>query len=339
MEQKMMHRGRGKHAEEEEETEVVEEKKPGSIKQVTDLPGIGPTTADKLGEAGYRTLMSIAAATPTEIRDKGDIGETVARKAIIAARNALDLGFESADSLLKKRQNIRRISTGSKNLDALVGGGFESGAIIETFGQYASGKTQIAHVIAVRNFIEDPESYAFFIDTESTFRPERIVELCKIYGVTPEDVLNHIKVARAFNSDHQMLLADKISEIIETQKIKVGLVIVDSLTGHFRAEFIGRGTLAERQQKLNTHMHTLQRLANTHNLCVYVTNQVMVRPDVFFGDPTEAIGGHIVAHASTFRIYLRRGKKGSRVAKLVDSPNMPEAEACFFVAGDGLHDV
>ena len=341
MEQKMMHRGRGKRAEEdaEEEMETINEKKTGPIKEVTDLPGIGPTTADKLGEAGYRTLMSIAASTPSEIRDKGDVGETVARRAIIAARNALNLGFESADALLKKRQSLRRISTGSKNLDALVGGGFESGAITETFGQYASGKTQIAHVLAVRNFVEDLESYTFFIDTESTFRPERIVELCKNYGANPDEVLSHVKVARAFNSDHQMLLADKIGEMIETQKIKVGVVIVDSLTGHFRAEFIGRGTLAERQQKLNTHMHTLQRLASTHNLCVYVTNQVMVRPDVFFGDPTEAIGGHIVAHASTFRIYLRRGKKGSRVAKLVDSPNMPEAEACFFVATDGLHDV
>lgn len=309
------------------------------IKDIEDLPGIGATTADRLREAGYRTLMSIAVATPSEISEIEGLSEPTARKAITVARCALDMDFETADVLLEKRKNVRKISTGSSNLNALVGGGFETGAIVECFGQYASGKTQIAHALAISNYKEDPESYTVFIDTENTFRPERIVEIAKGAGLNPEDVLKHTKVARAFNSDHQMLLAEKVSELIDKNGLKVGVVIVDSLTGHFRAEFIGRGTLAERQQKLNRHMHTLQRLASTHNLCVYVTNQVMVRPDVFFGDPTEAIGGHIVAHASTFRIYLRRGKKGSRVAKLVDSPNLPEAEASFVVTGEGLKDI
>jgi DNA repair protein RadA len=106
------------------------------------------------------------------------------------------------------------------------------------------------------------------------------------------------------------------------------------LTAHFRAEFVGRGTLAERQQKLNKHMHVLAKLADMHNACVYVTNQVMAKPDQFFGDPTEAIGGNVVGHNSTFRIYLRRGKKGTRVAKLVDAPNLADAE-CVFVVGEG----
>jgi len=308
------------------------------IKEIEDLPGVGPTTADKLREAGRRTIMNIAIATPSEISDIGGLGESAARRAINAARSALNMGFQSADILLEKRKEIRKISTGSNNLNALVGGGFETGAIVECFGQYASGKTQIAHVLAITNYKEDPESYTVFIDTENTFRPERIVQIAKGAGLNPDDVLKHTKVARAFNSDHQMLLTEKVSELIDEQGLKVGVVIVDSLTGHFRAEFIGRGTLAERQQKLNRHMHALQRLATSYNLCVYVTNQVMVKPDVFFGDPTQAIGGHIVAHASTFRIYLRRGKKGSRVAKLVDSPNLPEAEASFMITEEGLKD-
>ena len=145
-------------------------------------------------------------------------------------------------------------------------------------------------------------------------------------------------VARAYNSDHQMLLAEKVESLISEQGKKVRLVVVDSLTAHFRAEFIGRGTLAERQQKLNRHMHTLGRLASSHNVCVFVTNQVMSKPDQFFGDPTAAIGGHVVAHASTFRIYLRKGRKGSRVAKLIDSPNLPEGEAGFYVEEAGLKD-
>jgi DNA repair protein RadA len=114
--------------------------------------------------------------------------------------------------------------------------------------------------------------------------------------------------------------------------------VVDSLTSHFRAEFIGRGTLAERQQKLNRHMHTLAKIASSNNICVYVTNQVMAKPDQFFGDPTAAIGGHVVAHASTFRLYLRKGKKGTRVAKLIDAPNLPDAESIFEVTEGGLKD-
>jgi DNA repair protein RadA len=180
---------------------------------------------------------------------------------------------------------------------------------------------------------------AVYVDTENTFRPERIIELAKGAGLDPDKVLQNIKVARAFNSDHQMLLAEKIGDLIKKQNLNVKLVIIDSLTAHFRAEFIGRGTLAERQQKLNRHMRDLSKTALIHNLCVYVTNQVMSKPDQFFGDPTQAIGGHIVAHASTFRIYLRKGKKGSRVAKLIDAPNLPDGECNFFVETQGLKDV
>lgn len=152
-------------------------------------------------------------------------------------------------------------------------------------------------------------------------------------------MLKNIKVARAYNSDHQMLLAEKVEDLIKKQGLNVKLVIVDSLTAHFRAEFVGRGTLADRQQKLNKHMHVLSKLADMHNLCVYVTNQVMAKPDQFFGDPTTAIGGHIVGHNSQTRIYLRKGKKGSRVAKLVDSPCLADGEAMFYLTGDGLKDV
>lgn len=199
--------------------------------------------------------------------------------------------------------------------------------------------TQLAHSLAVNTIRQFPDSYVVYLDTESTFRPERIIDIAKAQGLEPEKVLKQIKVARAFNSDHQMLLAEKIDDLIKKQGLNVKLVVVDSLTAHFRAEFIGRGTLADRQQKINKHMHTLMRLAELNNLCVYVTNQVMAKPDMFFGDPTEAIGGHIVAHASTYRIYLRRGKKGTRVAKMIDSPSLPEGEATFVLDTSGVRDV
>lgn len=303
------------------------------------LPGVGLATAAKLKEAGYSSLLSIAVASVGELEESSGLSTAAVKKIINAARDTLKMGFQSGTELLEKRNTVIKIPTGSEALNKLMGGGFETGAIVEAYGEFGSGKTQIAHLLTVMTQKQDPASYAIYIDTENTFRPERIAQLAKGAGLDPKKVLEHIKVARAYNSDHQMLLAEKVEDLIKEDKLKVRVVVVDSLTAHFRAEFIGRGTLAERQQKLNRHMHTLLRLADTQNCCVFVTNQVMSTPDVFFGDPTKAIGGHIVAHASTFRLYLRKGKKGARVAKLVDSPHLPEGEAGFYVKTEGLEEI
>lgn len=308
---------------------------------ITDLPGVGAATASKMEEAGYTTLLGIATASPGQIVDAAGITEQAARKVIASAREALDMGFESGADVLKRRQDVEKISTGSKGFDGILGGGVETRAITEAFAEFGAGKTQLGHILAVtiQKMKNEKNPIAIYIDTENTFRPERITQIAKSNGLDPNEILNKIKVARAYNSDHQMLLAERIEELIKKQGFNVKLVIIDSLTSHFRAEFIGRGTLAERQQKLNKHMHALLRLADAYNLAVYVTNQVMSRPDVFFGDPTQAIGGHIVAHSSTYRIYIRKGKKGSRVAKMVDSPSMPESECSFYIEEGGLRDV
>jgi DNA repair protein RadA len=322
-----------------EKESVIVEKKVQSLDQ---LPGVGPATIEKLNNAGFEDLMSLAVATPGELVGAADMSEVTAKKVIAIARANLEMNFESGDYLLQKRESITKITTGSKDLDTLFGGGIESGAITEAFGQYGSGKSQIAHVLAVRCMLPvdkgGADGVVVFIDTEGTFRPERIVQMVK--GIDPDadpqEFLKNIKVARALNSDHQMLLAEKVADLIKNNGMNVKLLIVDSLTSHFRAEFVGRGTLAERQQKLNKHMHTLIRVADRYNVAVYVTNQVMAKPDMFFGDPTQAIGGHIVGHNSTYRIYLRRGKKGSRVAKMVDAPNLAEDEAAFMVTEGGI---
>ncbi len=308
-------------------------------KSIYDLPGVGAATAEKLIAVGYTDLMSIAVASPAELVEATGMNDAVAKKMIAVARSSLEMGFESGEELLKRREKVIRIKTGSKAFDSLLGGGLETGAIVECFGEFGSGKTQLGHVLAVNCQTIDKDAVAVFIDTENTFRPERIIQLARGAGLDEEQVLKNIKVARAYNSDHQMLLAEKVEDLIKKQGLNVKVVVVDSLTAHFRAEFIGRGTLADRQQKINKHMHVLLKLADTHNLCVYVTNQVMARPDMFFGDPTQAIGGHIVAHASTFRVYLRKGKKGTRVAKLVDSPSQPEGEIGFYLDESGVKDV
>jgi DNA repair protein RadA len=330
----------GEKIEEPKQEEKTPEKQEKEQKKLTinDIPGVGAATAEKLIQAGYDNLLSIAVATPGEMVDVASVTESAARKMINFCRDDLEMGFETGEDVLKRRDSVLKLRSGSPALDGLLGGGFETGAIVECFGPYGSGKTQIGHALAV-HCQKEGKGVAVFVDTENTFRPERIKEIAKAAGLNPENVLKNIRVARAFNSDHQMLLAEKVDELIKNEKLPVKVVIVDSLTAHFRAEFIGRGTLAERQQKLNKHLHALMRLAHKHNLCIYVTNQVMAKPDVFFGDPTQAIGGHIVAHACTFRVYLRRGKKGSRVAKLVDSPNLPEREIAFYIDETGVRDI
>ena len=311
--------------------------------QVTDLPGVGAATAEKLAEAGFDSLMALAIATPAKVVEIAGVGEAPARKIINAARNSLDMGFESGIDLMEKRKTVVKITTGSSNFDEMLGGGIESGAITECYGAYGSGKTSLAHQLAVN--VQLPleqggaEGIAVWIDTEGTLRPEYLKPIAADKGMDADEALNNFRGVRAFNSDHQMLLAEKVEDLIKKDGLPIKLIILDSLMGHFRSEFAGRGTLANKQQKLNKHLHALLKIATQYNIAVYITNQVMSKPDTFFGDPTEPIGGHVVAHTSTVRVYLRRGKKGTRVAKLVDAPALPDGEAAFMITSEGIKDV
>lgn len=326
----------------DEEEKTPKKKKSDKVPELSDLPGIGPAAAAKLESAGVFDLMGLAVMSPNSLSDAAGISSAVARKAIQAARNMLELGFSDGIEFSKKRANVLYITTGSKNFDELMGGkGIESKAITEAFGAYGSGKTQLGLSLAVNVQLPVEQGgaagKAVYIDTEGTFRPQRIRQIAEGIGANPDMVLKNILVARAFNSDHQILLLEKVSEMIKSGE-PIKLVVIDSLTAHFRAEFSGRGQLADRQQKLNRYMHELMRLAESNNLVVYVTNQVMANPAQMFGDPTTAIGGNIVGHASTYRLYLRRAKQGSRVAKLIDSPSLPDGEAIYYVTNYGIKD-
>lgn len=308
---------------------------------IDNLPGVGPATAEKLREAGYTDIMSIAVASPKELSDAAEIGDATAAKIIQKARKEADVGkFETGSALLEKRARVGHLTSGSKTFDELLGGGFETQSITELYGEYGSSKTQIAHQLCVS--VQLPleqgglNSHAFFIDTENTFRPERIIQMANAFELDPDEVLEKIHVARAYNSSHQMLLVDKVKKL--SKETPASLLIVDSLTAHFRAEYIGRGALADRQQKLNKHMHDLLRWSDLNNGIVCVTNQVSSKPDAFFGDPTRPIGGHIVGHTATFRIYLRKSKGPKRIARLIDSPHLPEGEAVFTVGEAGIRD-
>ena len=319
----------------------VPEAESGEAK-LTDIPGIGPGIAAKLEAAGVYDLMGMAVMSPSALSELAGIGEAVARKAIQASRTMMKLGFSDGVEFAKKRDDVLNITTGSANLDNLLGGkGLETKSLTEAYGAFGSGKSQLGFTLAVRAQLPKDKGGAngkvIFIDTEGTFRPERIRQIAEGMGADPEKVLKNLLVARAFNSDHQILLMDKVAELIKDGE-PIRLIIIDSLTAHFRAEFSGRGQLADRQQKLNRYLHTLTKMTEQHNLSVYLTNQVMANPGMMFGDPTTPVGGNILGHASTYRMYLRRGKQGSRVAKLIDSPNLPDNEAVFFVTKGGVKD-
>ena len=336
--------------------------------ELEDLPGVGPATADKLVDNGFESYQSIAVASPGEMSNTADIGESSAAAIINAARDAADVGgFETGATVLERRQEIGKLSWQIDEVDDLLGGGIETQSITEVYGEFGSGKSQVTHQMAVNVQLEKEngglEGGCIFVDSEDTFRPERIDDMVRglddeilademekreIEG-TPSDeeameelvaaFLDQIHVAKAFNSNHQILLAEKAKELAgehEETEWPIRIVCVDSLTAHFRAEYVGRGELANRQQKLNKHLHDLMRLGDLFNTAILVTNQVASNPDSYFGDPTQAIGGNILGHASTFRMYLRKSKGNKRIVRLVDAPNHADGEAVMRVEGAGL---
>ncbi|VVB77020.1 DNA repair and recombination protein RadA [uncultured archaeon] len=311
-----------------------------AVKELEDLPGIGPTTAEKLRAAGYDNIEKVAASSPYELSELLGISAENAKKAIEAARQATNIEVETGLSNLEKRKAIGRISTGASGLDELLGGGVETNGITEVYGRFACGKTQLGFQLAVN--VQLPVSKGgmdgavLFIDTEGTFRPERIETIAKAAGLDPVKVLENIFVSRVTTTDQQILTAERADKLVREKNIK--LIIVDSLMSLFRAEFMGRGALNERQQKLNQHIHKLQKLADDNNLAVYITNQVMDNPGILFGDPTQPVGGNIVAHAATTRLYVRKSKEDKRILRLVDSPNMPEGETVIKITPNGIRD-
>ncbi|QLC33334.1 DNA repair and recombination protein RadA [Halarchaeum sp. CBA1220] len=334
-----------------------------------ELSGVGPATAEKLHDAGYDSFQSIAVASPGELSNTGDVGESSANDIIQSAREQADIGgFESGAAVLERREQIGKLTWGVPEVDDLLGGGVETQSITEVYGEFGAGKSQVTHQLSVT--VQLPKEHgglegsAVFVDSEDTFRPERIDDMVRgldddvledtmeLHGIEDgdptddddldallESVLDKIHVAKAFNSNHQILLAEKAKEVAQENEDTdwpVRLLSVDSLTAHFRAEYVGRGELADRQQKLNKHLHDLLRIGDLHNTAVVITNQVQSNPDSFFGDPTKPIGGNILGHTSTFRIYLRKSKGDKRIVRLVDAPNLADGEAVMRVQDGGL---
>lgn len=314
--------------------------------KLSSLEGVGPVTTRKLSDAGIHNVMDLIVRGPVEISEITGMEKDTAEKIVNKARQHLVDGgklagdFVSASEIYDNRQKIGRITTGTDCLDSLFGGGVETQALTEVYGEFGCGKTQFAHTMSVmvqRSKEEGGlEGGVLYIDTENTFRPERIVSIAKAHGMDPLQVLQNITVARAHSSSHQTLILESAGPVIEANNIK--LIVADSAVGLFRSEYLGRGTLSNRQQKINHFVHLLSRYAEIYNCAAIATNQVMASPDVFFGDPTRPIGGNVVAHTSTYRIYFKKaGKK--RIARMVDSPHHPEEEVLFALGEAGVMDL
>jgi DNA repair protein RadA len=312
---------------------------------ISDLPGVGPATKAKLEAGGITTILDLAASTVNELVDNLNITDETAHNLIFEAQRLLkekgylEKDLVSAQELYDRRAKMVRCTTYSNHLDNLFLGGIETQAVTEFYGEFGSGKTQICHTLCISSQLPTEEhglgGNVLYIDTESTFRPERIVQIAKTRKIDVDKVLENIHVAKVYNASHLELIVKALGGLIQQNDIK--LVVVDSIISLHRAEFVGRGTLSERQQKLNAIMHRLKRIAEIYNIAIVITNQVQASPDTFFGDPTKAAGGNIIGHASTYRIYLRKAGQ-ERKAIMIDSPCHPYSDTNFVITEGGIGD-
>ncbi|MGA7369278.1 MAG: DNA repair and recombination protein RadA [Nitrososphaeraceae archaeon] len=314
--------------------------------EIQDIDGVGPTTAKKLKEAGIRSVMELAVMSAEQLALEIECSKETAATYIMDAQrllrrsNILEKEFVTADSALEKRKSMLKCSTGSKSLDELLLGGVETQAVTEFYGEFGSGKSQICFTLCA--MAKQPVSEGgldggvIYIDTEGTFRPERLSQIAESRGFEISEILKNVAICKVYNSSHFELIIKDLARYIKGFNAR--LVIIDSIISLHRAEYPGRGTLADRQQRLNSILHKLIRLAEMFNIVIVITNQVQSSPDTFFGDPTKAAGGNILAHTSTYRIYLRKSGE-NRIAKMIDSPYHPYSDIRFTVNEKGIGDV
>mgnify|MGYP000297469671 CR=1 FL=1 len=339
----MQHTAQAAEQQQGAQYDTEEESGPIQIQNLQEA-GISVPDINKLMQAGIFTVEGVAFATMKQLCEIKGISEAKALKIQAAASQMCQMGFCTATEHAEARAGVAFVTTGSREFNAILQGGFETGSITELFGEYRTGKTQICHTICVTCQLPLEQGggagKALYIDTENTFRPERIQEIAERYNLQPKDVMENIAYAKAYNSEHQMKLLVYAAALMSRHRYAV--MVVDSATALFRTDFTGRGELAERQQKLAQFMRQLAKLADEFGVAVVVSNQVVSSPDsssMFKGDGLKAIGGNIMAHASTTRIKLRKGRGEQRIAKIIDSPMLPEAEATYSIAKHGIVDV
>ena len=303
------------------------------------IEGLTKPTIDKLVGAGILTVQVLATQMPKDLAEKSGLGQETCEKAIKKAVQMVSEGFITGDQLQDNRKERTKLKTGSEALDRLIGGGIESQTTTELAGAGGVAKTQICHTLSILAQLPIEQGglggEVAWIDSEDTFRPERIKEIAKARGLDENKILKGIHWAYASNTAHQRLLTEQLFELCVKYPIK--LVIIDSMIGHLRSEYIGRGMLSDRQGELGSMLQTVLKVALSTKVTIVYTNQIMDRP-IAYGDPQVPTGGRIMEHAAGTRLHLRKGRENKRIAKLIDSLSLPEGEAAFIVCERGIDD-
>ena len=316
------------------ENNVLTELEPGVLK------GVQTPTIEKILAAGIHTVADLANLIPSELAERGGMGKDTAENAIRKALEYVRLGYVTGKQLHDELKKRTRLTTGSLALDELLGGGIESETTTEIIGKNGAGKTQICHTLAVLAQLPIEEGglagKVAWIDTEDTFRPDRIEQIATSLSLDVDEILNGILRRKAITTLDQMMAVEELSELFRTSNIK--LVIVDSMMSHLRSEYIGRGTLSERQGILNRILHKLSKLSQTWKLTTVYTNQVMDNPGIMYGNPERAVGGHIMGHAATTRFHIKKSSAGACIATMVKSPSLADGQAPFIIDEYGIRD-
>ncbi|GIL69835.1 hypothetical protein Vretimale_10120 [Volvox reticuliferus] len=318
------------------------------FESIDKLQQLGISAADikKAKEGGVHTAQALLMVPKRHLAEIKGLSEAKVDKMVELARRLVPAaGWRTGTEALQARaREVIKIKTGATAVDELLGGGFETKSLTEMFGEWRCGKTMLAHTLCVTTQLPQEEGggsgKAAFIDTEGTFRPEIIKQIADRFGLDPEAVLGNVVVARAHTSEHQADLLISLTALM-AEEACFRLLVVDSITAPFRTDYTGRGELAERQQKLNAVLAKLKKISEEFNVAVVVTNQVVSDPGggaMFVSDPKKPVGGHVMAHASTTRLSLRKGKGEQRLIKVVASPYLAEAEASFQCSGQGITD-
>mmetsp|Transcript_34109 Transcript_34109/g.41789 ORF Transcript_34109/g.41789 Transcript_34109/m.41789 type:complete len:343 (-) Transcript_34109:80-1108(-) len=304
--------------------------------------GIAANDIQKLNDAGFYTVESVAHATVRKLCDVKGLSEAKVLKIKDITKNMVPMDFKTAADALEDRKALVTLTTGSIELDKLLEGGIETGSLTEVFGEFRTGKTQLCHTLCVTCQMSitegGAEGKAIYIDTEGTFRPKRLQEIAERFGLDPAVALENVAYARAHNSEHQLELLKMAAAIMSQDRY--ALIVVDSATALYRTDYSGRGELSERQMHMAQFLRQLTRLAEEFGVAVFLTNQVVANPDgmSFAKDSTKPIGGNIIAHASTTRLRLRKGRGENRICTVFDSPTLAEADAQFAVGPKGICD-
>ena len=302
-----------------------------------------PSSIKKKISEHYASLETLSKASPAEVSDKVAIGIKMAKKAVIEARTLLGISPMTALELLDEQRSKRYLSTGSQAFDEILGGGIATGSITEIAGEFSSGKSQICFQLCINAII--PEDFGglngkvFFVDTEGTFSAKRVLQMATFNRakLDPHEILKNIFVARSFNADHQIQIVNEADNLLKTENVR--LIIIDSIASHFRSEYHGKEQLIERQQKIMALAEKLQKYADSYDLAIITTNQVLASVDNYLaGKVAEPALGYAWGHRPQTRIWLRKLKGNSRVARIIDSPELPEKEATFYITDEGITD-